>query len=156
MAAMTDYLAVDLGASNGRVLAGAWDGNRFDVREAHRFENQPVTVMGHVHWDALRLWEEIKTGIARHAKDMPGTVGGIGVDSWGVDFALLDADGRLLGNPYHYRDSRTDGALEHALRLVSRESLYATTGIRPMKINTLFQLYSMVRAGDAQLKAADL
>ena len=156
MAGVTDYLAIDLGASNGRVLAGAWDGNRFDVREAHRFENQPVTVMGHVYWDALRLWEEIKTGITRHVKANPATVAGIGVDSWGVDFALLDADGRLLGNPYHYRDSRTDGVLEHALRLVSRQNLYAATGIQPMKINTLFQLYSMVRAGDAQLAAADL
>lgn len=153
---VADYLAVDLGASNGRVLAAAWDGNRFALREVHRFDNEPVTVMGHLYWDALRLWEEVKAGISRHVATNRGTVGGVGVDSWGVDFALLDRDGRLLGNPYHYRDSRTDGVMEHALRRISRQRLYAATGIQPMQINTLFQLYSMVRARDPQLAAADL
>jgi rhamnulokinase len=155
MGAVTDYLAVDLGASNGRVLAGAWDGNRFALHEVHRFENEPVTVMGHLYWDALRLWNEVTTGLARHMATGSRNIGGVGVDSWGVDFALLDRDGRLLGNPYHYRDARTDGVLERALRRVSRESLYAVTGIQPMQINTLFQLYSMVLAADPQLAAAD-
>ena len=155
MGGVTDYLAVDLGASNGRVLAAAWDGDRFALREVHRFDNEPVSVMGHLHWDALRLWAEVKAGIARHVATSSRGVGGVGVDSWGVDFALLDRDGRLLGNPYHYRDSRTDGVLDHALRQVSRQKLYAATGIQPMQINTIFQLYSMVRAADAQLAAAD-
>ena len=155
MGGVTDYLAVDLGASNGRVLAAAWDGDRFALREVHRFDNEPVSVMGHLHWDALRLWAEVKAGIARHVATSSRGVGGVGVDSWGVDFALLDRDGRLLGNPYHYRDSRTEGVLDHALRRVSRQKLYAATGIQPMQINTIFQLYSMVRDADAQLAAAD-
>jgi rhamnulokinase len=156
MGGVTDYLAVDLGASSGRVLAAGWDGKRFALREVHRFDNEPVTVMGHLYWDALRLWEQVKTGISRHVATNQGTVSGVGVDSWGVDFALLDRDGRLLGNPYHYRDSRTDGVMEHALRRMPRQSLYAATGVQPMQINTLFQLYSMVRAADPQLAAADL
>jgi rhamnulokinase len=148
------YLAVDLGASNGRVLAGRWDGARFDLREVHRFDNGPVTVRGHLYWDALRLWAEIKAGLSRHVAQNPGPVSGLGIDCWGVDFALLDRDGRLLGNPYHYRDPRTDGIMELSLGLVPRDAIYAMTGIQLMKINTLFQLASMVRSGDAQLDAA--
>src|SRR5438034_142696 len=100
--AQQQYLAIDLGASNGRVVAGSWDGHRFALSEVHRFDNEPVAVMDHLFWDALRLWAEIKAGIARHVADS-GAISGLGVDSWGVDFALLDSDGRLLGNPYHYR-----------------------------------------------------
>jgi rhamnulokinase len=150
------YLAIDLGASNGRVVAADWDGDRFGLREVHRFENEPVTVTDHLYWDVLRLWAEIKTGIAHHAAESGPSVSGIGVDGWGVDFALLDSDGRLLGNPYHYRDARTNGVMEEALRTVSRESLYKVTGIQLMQINTLFQLCSMVRSQDPQLAAADL
>jgi rhamnulokinase len=153
---VTQYMAVDLGASNGRVLAAGWDGNRFALREVHRFDNVPVTVMGHLYWDALRLWGEVKTGISRHMTMTHGSVSGLGVDSWGVDFALLDRDGRLLGNPYHYRDPRTDGVMDEGLRRLPRSSLYKATGIQIMQINTLFQLYSMVRARDAQLAAADV
>lgn len=148
------YLAVDLGASNGRVLAGRWDGARFDLREVHRFDNGPVTVRGHLYWDALRLWAEIKAGISKHVAKNQGPVSGLGIDCWGVDFALLDRDGRLLGNPYHYRDPRTDGIMELTLDRVPREAIYAATGIQVMKINTLFQLVSMVRSGDAQLDLA--
>jgi rhamnulokinase len=156
MHSVTQYLAVDLGASNGRMLAAGWDGNRFALREVHRFDNVPVAVMGHLYWDALRLWGEVKTGISRHVTMTHGSVSGLGVDSWGVDFALLDPDGRLLGNPYHYRDPRTDGVMDDALERVPRASLYEVTGIQLMQINTLFQLYSMVRARDAQLAAADV
>jgi rhamnulokinase len=148
------YLAVDLGASNGRVLAGRWDGARFDLREVHRFDNGPVAVTGHLYWDALRLWAEIKAGISKHIAQSRGRVSGLGIDCWGVDFALLDRDGRLLGNPSHYRDSRTDGIMEFALDRVPRDAIYAATGIQLMKINTLFQLVSMVRSGDAQLDVA--
>ena len=148
------YLAVDLGASNGRVLVGRWDGARFDLRELHRFDNGPVAVTGHLYWDALRLWTEIKAGISKHVAHSRGPVSGLGIDCWGVDFALLDRDGRLLGNPHHYRDPRTDGIMELTLDRVPREAIYAATGIQFMKINTLFQLVSMVRAGDAQLDLA--
>lgn len=148
------YLAVDLGASNGRVLAGRWDGARFDLREVHRFDNGPVRVRAHLYWDALRLWAEIKAGISKHVSQNPAPVSGLGIDCWGVDFALLDRDGRLLGNPYHYRDPRTDGILEVTLDRASRHAIYAATGIQIMRINTLFQLVSMVRSGDAQLDVA--
>ncbi|MGH2383845.1 MAG: rhamnulokinase, partial [Candidatus Limnocylindria bacterium] len=148
------YLAVDLGASNGRVLAGRWDGARFDLRELHRFVNGPVAVTGHLYWDALRLWAELKVGISKHAAHSGGPVSGLGIDCWGVDFALLDRDGRLLGNPNHYRDPRTDGIRELTLDPVLRHAIYAATGIQIMQINTLFQLVSMVRAGDAQLDVA--
>jgi rhamnulokinase len=149
----TDYLAIDLGASNGRVVAGRWDGARFELRDVHRFDNGPVGVLGHLHWDVLRLWSEIRTGIARHAADgMP--IGGLGVDTWGVDFGLLDVDGALLGNPFHYRDRRTDGMMAAAFEVVPRGDVFRSTGVGPMPINTLFQLFSMVREGSAQLRAA--
>ena len=100
----TNFLAVDLGASNGRVLLGRWDGGRFELHELHRFANGPVNVLGSLHWDVLRLWSEIKTGLARYAQQWNEPLAGIGLDTWGVDYALLDRAGRLLGNPYHYRD----------------------------------------------------
>jgi rhamnulokinase len=148
------YLAVDLGASNGRVLAGRWDGACFDLREVHRFDNGPVAVMGHLYWDVLRLWVEIKAGISKGVAQSRGPMSGLGIDCWGVDFALLDRAGRLLGNPYHYRDPRTDGIMELAFERVPRDAIYAATGIQLMQINTLFQLVSMVRSGDAQLDVA--
>lgn len=150
------YAAVDLGASSGRVLLGRWDGDQFALTEMHRFANGPVETMGELHWDVLSIWAEIKAGLARCApvSGEPGRLAGVGVDTWGVDYALLDRDGRLLGNPYHYRNSRTDGILEHAFELVPRAALYEETGIVPMQINTIFQLFSMVRSGDPRLEAA--
>ncbi len=148
------FAAVDLGASGGRVILGRWDGVRFKLSERHRFPNEPVALGGHRHWDVLRLWEEIKAGLGRCAAPAGGRLAGVGVDTWGVDFALLDRNGRLLGNPYHYRDRRTDGMMELAFERVPRAAIYAATGIQLMQINTLFQLFSMVRAGDPQLGAA--
>lgn len=155
------YAAVDLGASSGRVLLGRWDGERFGLTELHRFANGPVETSGELHWDVPRIWSEIKAGLARCAAVAGGAAGGgtaelagVGLDTWGVDYALLDRDGRLLGNPYHYRDSRTDGILEHAFELVPRSVLYQETGIVPMQINTIFQLLSMVRSRDPRLGAA--
>jgi rhamnulokinase len=148
------YLAVDLGASSGRVLAGRWDGARFQLRELHRFDNGPVAITGHLYWDVLRLWTEIKAGISKCVAQSRRPVSGLGIDCWGVDFALLDRDGRLLGNPYHYRDPRTERITELTLDPVLRDAIYRTTGIQIMQINTLFQLVSMVREGDAQLDVA--
>jgi rhamnulokinase len=147
------FLAIDLGASSGRVMLGRWDGARFDLRELHRFPNGPVTVLGHMHWDVLRLWQEILAGIGQAAQeDTP--IAGIGVDTWAVDFALLDAAGRLLGNPYHYRDRRTAGMLEWIDARVQRERLYARTGIQRLPINTLPQLAGMRHSADPQLDMA--
>jgi len=151
------FVAIDLGASSGRVLLGRWDGSRFDVGEAHRFVNGPVATMGHLHWDVLSIWAEIKSGLASCVAGESrgdGELAGLGLDTWGVDYALLDRAGKLLGNPYHYRDRRNDGTMELAFGRVPRSAMYDTTGIQMMQINTIFQLLSMVRDGDPQLDSA--
>jgi rhamnulokinase len=147
-----NFLAVDLGAASGRVMLGRWDAGRFELQELHRFANQPVHVLGSMHWDALRLWSEIKIGMARYAANFDAPLAGIGVDTWGVDFALLDRAGRLIGNPITYRDPRTDGMIERVFESVPRRQIFARTGIQVMPINTLYQLASM--AGDPWLHAA--
>lgn len=149
-----NFLAIDLGASAGRVLLGRWDGVRFELEEIHRFTNEPVSALGRLHWDVLRLWHEIKSGIARYTARYDAPLAGIGLDTWGVDFALLDRAGRLLSNPYHYRDSRTNGMLERAFARVPRQKIYEQTGLQFMQINTLYQLFSMVEERDPQLEAA--
>ena len=138
----------------GAWCSGRWDGSRFALEEMHRFLNEPVSAMGHLHWDVLRLWAEIKTGLSPYAGKYPEALDGVGLDTWGVDFGLLDSAGVLLGNPYHYRDSRTDGMPEHVFKIVPREQIFAQTGIQFMQINTLYQLFSMVQSADPQLDAA--
>jgi rhamnulokinase len=150
-----NYLAIDLGASSGRVMLGRWDGRRFALHELHRFPNDPVPVLGHLHWDVLRLWQDILAGIARYAAQEDAPLAGIGIDTWAVDFALLDSAGRLLGNPYHYRDRRTDGMPEYVDGRVASAQIYAQTGIQRMPINTLYQFVSMRQTGDPQLAAAE-
>ena len=138
-----NFIAVDLGASGGRVLLGKFNGERFELEALHRFPNGPVNVLGRLHWDVLGLWQEIKTGLRRYSETYDEPLAGIGVDTWGVDFALLDEAGTLLGHPYHYRDARTDGAVEEVSKEVSQEDLYKRTGVQFMQINTLYQLFSM-------------
>lgn len=150
-----NFLAIDLGASNGRVVLGCWDGQRFDLHELHRFANGPVNVLGSLHWDPLRLWTEIKVGMARYGQQFSQPLAGIGLDTWGVDFALLDRSGRMLGNPFQYRDARTDGMMELAFQRAGRAAIFRQTGIQFMQINTLYQLLSMVEARDPQLDAAE-
>ncbi|MSP13788.1 MAG: rhamnulokinase [Chloroflexi bacterium] len=155
MAQNIHFLAIDLGASSGRVVLGQWDGMRFDLQEIHRFPNRAVNVLGHWHTDVLAIWAEIKAGLARYAAQFPsGVLAGIGVDTWGVDFALLDRSGRLLGNPYQYRDGRTNGMLERVLARVPRQEIFDQTGIQFIQINTLYQVYSMVLDRDPQLETA--
>jgi rhamnulokinase len=155
MTATANFLAVDLGASSGRVLLGKWDGAHFELAELHRFANGPVNILGHQHWDVLRMWEEIKTGLAKYAAQGGGQLAGIGVDTWGVDFALLDKSGRLLGNPYHYRDLRTDGVPDIVHKTVPYSRMFQKTGIQFMQINTIYQLASMALSHEPQLAAAD-
>jgi rhamnulokinase len=150
-----NFLAIDLGASSGRVLLGRWDGGCFSLEELHRFPNGPVEFKGHQHWDVLRLWGEIELGLARYADQFNRPLAGIGVDTWGVDFALLDAAGNLLGNPYHYRDSRTDGMMEIVFQRIPRQNIFEQTGIQFMQINTLYQLFSMAQTADPMLREAD-
>lgn len=145
-------LAVDLGAESGRVMAVHFDGSGLQLQELQRFANGPVNVRGTIYWDFLQLWAEIQAGVA---KGKPFDPAGIGVDTWGVDFALLDKDGRLLGNPVHYRDDRTEGIMEAVFAKVSREQVYACTGTQFMRINTLFQIMSLVAANSPQLSVAE-
>lgn len=147
------YAAIDLGAESGRVVVGAFDGRRLTLDEVHRFPNVPVTVAGTLHWDVLRLWGDIETGLRKAGA--AGELASCGVDTWGVDFGLLDARGRLLANPVHYRDTRTAGMVDLALEAVSREELYGVTGTQLIEINTLYQLLAMARADDPLLRQAD-
>ncbi|HEY7048513.1 MAG TPA: rhamnulokinase family protein [Jatrophihabitantaceae bacterium] len=141
------FAAVDLGASSGRVLLGRVGPDTLDVEEVHRFANQPVTVRGTLHWDILGLYRETLLGLRRAADRAELT--SIGVDSWAVDYGLLDDAGALMGNPVHYRDARTAGAVERVLARVPAADLYATTGIQLMPINTLIQLAADRRATSA-------
>ena len=148
------YLAVDLGAESGRVVAGTFDGEKIGLEEVHRFPNGPVNVRGHLYWDVLRLWSDIKTGLAKAAQAYGDRVAGIGLDTWGVDFGLLDAHDALLGSPFHYRDARTDGMMERAFEKVPREAIFEATGIQFMQLNTLFQLVALVEAQSPMLDVA--
>lgn len=114
------------------------------LEEAHRFANGPVWVRNSLHWNVLHLFTEIKNGLAQVVREHGADLVSLGLDTWGVDFALLDEQGELLGNPYHYRDRRTDGMLEEAFRRVPRDEIFAQTGIQFMQLNTLYQLLSMV------------
>ena len=147
------FAAVDLGASSGRLMVGAWDGRRFGLEEMHRFANGGVSVRGGVEWDVLRLWQEIQNGLTKFGAKAGGAPAGIAVDAWGVDFALLDGNGRLVGNPTCYRDPRTNGVPAKVFRRVSEAEIYRATGVETMQINTLFQLAAM--EGDPRLERAE-
>ncbi len=131
-------LAFDFGASSGRAVLGSYEDGRLQLQEVHRFPNEPVSVNGHFYWDVLRLFHEIKTGLRKaHAA---GGFDSIGIDTWGVDYGLLDKRGNLLANPFHYRDHRTDDMIAAAEHCLSMDKLYALTGNQIMPINTAFQL----------------
>jgi rhamnulokinase len=138
------YLAIDLGASSGRLMIGRFDGTRVILQEAHRMENGPVDLGGRLYWDLPGLWMRLRQGLsaARSAEGGEAIVS-VGVDTWGVDFGLLGRNDELLGNPYHYRDSRTNGILERAFAIVSREAIFRHTGLQFMQLNTLYQLLAM-------------
>ena len=148
------FLAFDLGASSGRAILGTLTDGKLSVEEIHRFENGGVDVNGGLFWNLLGLFSEMKTGLKKAvARGLP--LAGMAIDSWGVDFALLDASGQFLGFPRHYRDPRNATILEYVFRKYPRERLYHRTGIQFMNFNSLFQLCAMQRDGDAALKAAD-
>jgi len=155
MSPKSNYLAFDLGAESGRAVLGSLDEGLLALSTIHRFGNGPVQVLGDLFWDALGLFREIKAGLALYAREYRQALEGIGLDTWGVDFGLLGADGRLLGNPHHYRDPRTEGMLAHAYERVPREEIFAQTGIQFMEINTLYQLLAMVRSDDPTLGQAE-
>lgn len=146
-------LAFDFGASSGRAIIGQFDGGKITLEEVHRFSNDPVSVGGTVYWDVLRLFHEIKQGIIKAR--MAGGFDSIGIDTWGVDFGLIDSEGRLMENPIHYRDTRTVGLVEEAFKTMPKEKLYGITGIQFMELNTLFQLISLKKYRPWMLERAD-
>ncbi len=148
---LPDYAAVDLGAESGCVVRGRFDGERIELDAAHRFPNRPVRLPDGLRWNLLALFSETLDGLCRAAEG--GALDGGGVDAWGVDYALLDAERRVLGLPFHYRDGRTEGMVARAHARVPREALYSIAGIQTMPINTVFQL--LADADSAALAAAE-
>lgn len=148
-------LAFDLGAESGRAMLGKFDGGKLTLQEMHRFYNNPVRIKGSLYWDILRLFYEMKQGLLKSILEYGSEIASIGVDTWGVDYGLLDENDNLLGNPYHYRDSRTDGVLEEAFSIVPREGIFGQTGIQFLKFNTIFQLLVEARTNPKKLQMAD-
>lgn len=149
------YLAVDLGAGSGRVLAGEFDGQRIELHELNRFENLPVELPDGWHWNTVGLYQSILEGLRIAAKKYQNRAVSVGVDTWGVDYALLDKGGRMLGLPYQYRDSRTDDMIEAAFNKVPRREIYNATGIQFMFFNSIFQLLSEVETRNPALECAE-
>lgn len=150
---MKKVLAFDFGASSGRAIIGSLEDGKITLKEVHRFTNDPVKLGDTLYWDVLRLFHEIKQGIVK-AK-IAGGFDSIGIDTWGVDFGLIDKNGRLLENPVHYRDLRTVGLVDEAFKTIPKEKLYNITGIQFMELNTLFQLISLRRQRPEFLDRAD-
>ena len=147
-------LAIDLGAGSGRAVLGTLTDERLHIKELHRFPNRPVELAGHLHWDFVRLFSEMQNGLRACAADVGGNLESMAIDTWGVDYALLANDGSVLGQPFAYRDSRTDGAMEMFFSVIPRERVYALTGIQFMQLNTLFQLFAMLQQTPRLLAAA--
>ena len=157
-----NYLAFDLGAESGRAVLGTLGDGRLSLEERHRFPNPVGRMNGHLYWNLLAQWEELKTGLRKAAEGHGGSVGGgrvslsgIGVDTWGVDFGLVGADGDVIGNPFHYRDPRTDGVMERAFAAVSREEIFEYTGVQFMQLNSLYQLIALRDSKPRTLEAAE-
>src|SRR5580765_4512801 len=147
---MATMVSVDLGAQSGRVALGRFDGERLAVSTVHRFPNVPVRTRGMLHWDVLRLFDGVLDGMRAAGRDAL-RVDSIAVDSWGVDFALLDRAGRLVQNPVNYRDARRAAAMDGVLAKVPARELYERTGIQLMPINTVFELAAMAAEQDPAL-----
>jgi rhamnulokinase len=149
------HLAIDLGAGSGRVIAGAWDGRAVAMTELHRFANVPVVVADTIRWNIMQLWVEIQHGLSLAAKKHSGKIASVGVDCWGVDYAFLSKSNELLGQPFNYRDSRTDGMEEEAFKAVSRNEIFQGSGVQSQPYNTLFQLLATQKNNPEILKEAN-
>lgn len=148
-------LAIDIGASSGRGIIGEFDGGKLKYREIHRFPNEPVMVNGVFQWDVLRLFHEIKSALRKCALSEDRIIRGVGIDTWGVDYGLLDKRGNLLANPVHYRDTRTTDITDYVFEKLPFEKLYASTGIQSMNFNTVYQLAAELRDAPDRLAVAD-
>jgi rhamnulokinase len=145
------FLAFDLGAESGRAIVGRLRADILDIREIHRFLNEPVRQNGSLQWDILRLWLEMRRSLERVDA---ASIASVGVDTWGCDFALIGEDGGLVQNPYHYRDARTDGVMDAVFKRVPADEIYAITGIQFLPFNTLYQLYAACQATPKLIDAA--
>lgn len=148
-----NLLAIDIGASSGRAMLGTYAGGRLSLSELHRFANEPVEMTGRLYWDLPRLFRGVKRGLSAAA--LEGIeLNCIGIDTWGADYALLDKSGRVMGNPVHYRDGRTDMVMEAVFGLVPKQEIYQRTGLAFLQLNSLYQLYSDVQQEDPLLAHA--
>jgi rhamnulokinase len=154
MEKIRSFLAIDLGAESGRAVLGRLNRDRIVLKELHRFPNRPVRLGDSLYWDVLYLWREMKHGLELASREAGASLVSLGVDTWGVDFGLLDAEDNLIGNPFHYRDRRTEGIPERVSVSISPAEIYRQTGIQSMAINSLYQLVSMALGGSPQLAAA--
>ncbi len=152
---MKNYLAADLGASNGRTILGRFDGDKLTLEEINRFENNYVRVQDGYYWDVLRLYSSILEGIGLYAKNCSEPLSGIGIDTWGVDFGVVDRMGSIVGNPRSYRDPRGARGMKAFHAKYGERTAFDMTGIANLEFNTLYQLYDMVQQNDPQLRAAD-
>ena len=151
----TQYLAFDIGAGSGRAILGTLDGCKVTLEEIHRFPNEMILRDGHYYWDINRLFEELMTGLRLCVKKLNIIPASIGIDTWGVDFGLLDGNNQLIGNPFAYRDSLTDEAMEQVFKLIRPKELYTKTGIQFLRFNTLFQLWALNKKFPNHLLQAD-
>ena len=149
------YLAVDLGAESGRVIAGSWNGSQMRLEEVHRFANEPVEIGNGLHWDIARLWLEIQNGLGVAVRRYGDKIVSVGVDTWGVDFVLLSKNSEILGQPHTYRDKRTKGIMDATFRKMSREEIFAESGLQFMEFNTLYQMISLRQQAPELLDTAD-
>ena len=149
------YVAVDLGAESGRLMLGTLAGGKLTLEEVHRFSNGPLEQGGTLRWDFPRLMMEIRRGLRECVGRAGADIAGIGVDSWGVDFGLLDAEGKLVENPYHYRDARTEGMFEEAFERMPKREIYEHTGVQFMRLNSLYQVLAMKLGGAPALSKTD-
>ncbi len=148
------HLAVDLGASSGRVIAGVVEDGKLTLDAVHRFGNEPVRVHDSLQWDVLGLWREIQTGLRIAAAKYPSSAS-VGVDTWGVDYVLIDSADQFAGSVFNHRDRRTQGMIDVATQTMSRDEIFQATGLQFMELNTLFQLLAAKRSGDPALIVAD-
>ncbi|MFA6185699.1 MAG: rhamnulokinase family protein [Phycisphaerae bacterium] len=155
MALEKKYIAVDLGAESGRVMLGSVSAGSIQLEEVYRFSNGPIVQEGLLRWDFAKLFSEVKTGIGKAVKQAGGQVCGIGVDTWGVDYGLLDEKGKLIENPYHYRDGRTSGMFEKSFEFMPKREIYENTGLQFMLFNTIYQLLAARLAKTPPLEKAE-
>jgi len=152
MAENRSYIAVDLGAESGRIMLGTVSSKKLELQEIYRFPNGPVEEDGSLRWDFDNLLSEVKLGIGKAIREGDHEISGIGIDSWGVDFGVLDESGLLVEDPYHYRDHRTDRMMDKAFELISKREIYEETGLQFMQFNTIYQLLAM-RLGNSKALA---